>query len=334
MKMSDRLKSLLKTFDNDVSISMGVVVVVIGLLLRYVSPFEVFVEMWLFSVLGTVVLGVGFLLVVVGFIRLVTDRNSGHNGGKPLSHKEFEQKYSEIDLSSSCSGAKTIHTLAEERKPLSRKEIAKRSCSSVSHAANLLTSFVKKGYVLELQARGGYYYALTEKGVRLSEDIKAASQAQKLTPSGSTRGNLVESWLHKQSSPYYKEKLAKVPRGLKPGKQAIIGQQMIIAFGFLGGLFVHFAVNSNVLASQTILLEIALATLAWFGVTILCTLKVAGNLGIITLALAWASGFIIIRGDPLMSVGVTLLMSSVAMSAFLALYSTRARNVRGDRLAI
>lgn len=332
--MSDRLKSLLKTFDNDVSISMGVVVIVIGLLLRYVSPFEVFVEMWLFSVLGTVVLGVGFLLVVVGLIRLVTDRNSGHNGGKPLSHKEFEQKYSEIGLSNSSSAAETIQTLAEERKPLSRKEIAKRSCLSVSHSANLLTSFVNKGYVLELQARGGYYYALTEKGVRLSEDIKVAAQAQKLTPSGSTRGNLVESWLHKQSSPYYKEKPAKVSRGLKPGKQMIIGQQMVTAFGFVGGLFAHFAVSSGALASQTILLEIALATLAWLGVTIFCALKVAGGLGFLTLALAWASGFIIIRGDPLMSVGVTLLMSSVAMGAFLALYSARVRNVRGDPIAV
>jgi hypothetical protein len=73
------------------------------------------------------------------------------------------------------------------------------------------------------------------------------------------------------------------------------------------------------------MLEIGLVALCWAVATILCAVKVAGGLGVVTLALAWLSGFIVIKGDPLMSVGVTLLMSSVMMGAFLALYSGRSR---------
>jgi DNA-binding MarR family transcriptional regulator len=322
--MSDRLKSLMKSFDNDVSLGLGVVVVVIGLLLRYVSPFEVFVEMWLFSVLGTVVLGVGFMLVVVGFIRLFTDRTPSHQGGKPLSQEELEKRYSEIGSVNSSSGAKAIETLAGERKPLNRKEIAERSGLSISDTVSLLKSFVNKGFVLEFQARSSYYYALTEKGLRLTEDIKAAAQNATLNPSGPTRYRLVESWLHKQNSPYYKAKPMKASRRLKP-KQMIIGQQAAIIFGFLGGLFLNLVLNLSAAASQTMMLEIGLVILCWAVATILCAVKVAGGLGVVTLALAWLSGFIVIKGDPLMSVGVTLLMSSVMMGAFLSLYSGRSR---------
>lgn len=323
--MSDQLKSLMKTFDNDVSLGMGVVVVVIGLLLRYVSPFEVFVEMWLFSVLGTVVLGVGFLLVVVGFIRIFTDRNEDHEEGKPVSQEDLQKRYPEMGSVNSASGAATIGTLAEERKPLSRKEIAERSGLSVPNAANLLKFLVKKGFVMEFQARGVYYYALAEKGVRLSQDFKAAAQNRTSNPSASTGRVVGESWLHKHSSPYYKAKPPKVSRRLKP-KQMIVGQQAVIIFGFVGGLFVNFLLNLSAAASQTIMLEIGLAIACWVTATVLCAVKVAGGLGAVTLALAWLSGFIVIRGDPLMSVGVTLLMSSVMMGAFLALYSTRSRS--------
>ncbi len=323
--MSDSLKSLMRTFDNDVSLGLGIVVVMIGLLLRYVSPFEVFVEMWLFSVLGTVVLGVGFLLVVVGFIRLFTDGDSGHSGGKHLSHKEFEKKYPEISLTNSSSTSKTIETLADERKPLNRKEIAERSGLSIPHTANLLKMLVKKGFVLEFQARGSYYYALAEKGLRLSEDIKAPDQTVTLAPSSSTRYRLVESWVHKHSSPYYKEKQIKAKRWLKTGKRMIIGQQLMIALGFLGGLFLHFGFNTIAAASQTTSLVLTVAVLSWLTITIICAVKVAGGLGAVTSALAWLSGFIIIKGDPLMSVGVTLIMSSVMIGAFVALYSATSR---------
>jgi predicted transcriptional regulator len=323
--MSDSLKSLMRTFDNDVSLGLGIVVVMIGLLLRYVSPFEVFVEMWLFSVLGTVVLGVGFLLVVVGFIRLFTDRDSEHDGGKHLSHREFEKKYSEIGLTNSSSTTKTIETLADERKPLSRKEIAERSGLSIPKTANLLKMLVKKEFVLEFQARGSYYYALAEKGLRLSEDIKAAGQTVALVPTSSTRYRLVESWVHKHSSPYYKQKQVKAKRWLKTGKRMIIGQQLMVALGFLGGLFLHFGFNTIASASQTISLTLVVAVLSWLAITILCAVKLAGGLGAVTSALAWLSGFIIIKGDPLMSVGVTLLMSSVMIGAFVAFYSPASR---------
>jgi predicted transcriptional regulator len=321
----------MRTFDNDVSLGLGIVVVMIGLLLRYVSPFEVFVEMWLFSVLGTVVLGVGFLLVVVGFIRLFTDRDLDHGEEKHLSHKEFEKKYSEIGLTNSSSTKKTVETLADEIKPLSRKEIAERSGLSIPHTANLLKTLVKKGFVLEFQARGSYYYALAEKGLRLSEDIKAPDQTVTLASSSSTRCRLAESWIHKHSSPYYKEKQRKAKSWLKTGKRMIIGQELTIALGFLGGLFLHFGFNAIVAASNTMSLALIVIVLSWLTITILCAVKVAGGLGAVTSTLAWLSGFIIIKGDPLMSVGVTLIMSSVMIGAFVALYSTTSRTTAALR---
>lgn len=322
--MSDRLASLIRTFDNDVSLGLGVVVVIIGFLLRFVSPIQVLVEMWLFSVVGTVVIGLGFLLLVVGLIRFFTDKvtiNSFDEEGRPLSKKEFKKKYSEIDLAKSSTSFQAIETLAKEAKPLNRKEIAEKSGLSSTHTANMLKPFVKKGYVLEFQARGSLYYVLPEKGVRLSEDFKAATQGQKSPQPERSERKFENSWLNKHRSPYYSEKSTNCTHKPLPNKQRILLQQLALVFGFLGGLFTHFALNFSTYAPPTIPSLLALTTIAWLVGTILSARKVAGSLGLMTLALAWTSGFIVLGGEPLMSVGITLLMSSTAIGAFAVLYS-------------
>lgn len=328
IEMSDRFASLMRTFDNDTSLGLGIIVLIIGFLLRFVSPIEVFVELWLFSVAGTIVLGLGLLLVGAGLIRFLTDTESTHSLNeekRPISQKEFEKKYSGMSLANSSASVQAIETLAKERKPLNRKEIAEKSGLSNTYAAHVLKSFVKKGYVLEFQARGSFYYALAEKGLKLSEDIKAATQTQKSPQSESTQRKLEDSWLHKHKSPYYSEKPTNGSRGLMPNKQRILRQQLVLVFGFLGGLFIHFGVSFSASTLTAIPVLLTLAMLAWLSATILCARKVAGSLGVITLALAWLSGFIVIRGEPLTSLGVTLLMSSTTIGALAALYS-RAHN--------
>jgi predicted transcriptional regulator len=287
--------------------------------LGFVSPIEVFVEVWLFSLAGTVVLGLGLLLVGTGFIRFLADANSAHSlSNKPISQKEFEKKYPEISLANSSAGTQAIEALAEESKPMNRKEIEEKSGLSNTYAANVLKSFVEKGYVLEFQVRGVFYYALAEKGLRLCEDIKAAASMQKPIQPASARCTLADSWTHKNKSPYYSEKPTGGSRRLLP-KQRMILQQLVLIFGFLGGLYIHFGLNIGTLSTTSVLLT--LTVFAWLATAILCARRVTGSLGIITLALAWVSGYIVIVGEPLTSLGIMLLMSSTTLGAFAALLS-------------
>jgi len=236
---------------------------------------------------------------------------------RTLSRKDLKRKYSEIGLAKS-STVQAMETLAKEGKPLNRKEIAEKSGLSASQTANVLKPFVKKGYVLEFQARGTLYYVLAEKGIRLCEDLKASTQVQKTGQNDSLRHRLEETW-HK--SPYYSgEAISGAHRPISI-KEKIVLEQLVLVFGFFGGLFIHFRVDVNAFGLSTIPLLLALATIAWLAVSVLGARKLAGTMGVTTLALAWMSGFILINGEPLTSLGVTLLMSSTAIGAFAVLYS-------------
>lgn len=323
--MSNRIPSLIRAFDKDASLGLGIVVLVIGFLLRFVSPIEIFVELWLFSVAGTVVLALGLLLVVAGFIRLFTDKESDHSlndGTRLVSKKDLEKKYSEIGLTDSSSGLEAVKTLAEVGKPLSRKEISEKSGLSNTRLAEVLKPFVKKSYATEFEVRGSLYYVLTEKGLRLSEDIKAATQRQEPTQSENMRHMLKENWsqkkLNEHKPTYHDGKVVTT-------KQRILREQLALVLGFFGGLFIHFGIGFGMLSIftqvSTIPLILTLSMIVWLASTILFTRRAVGNLGVITLALAWISGFIVVRGDPLTSMGVTLLTSSMAIGAFAGLYS-------------
>jgi DNA-binding MarR family transcriptional regulator len=317
--MSDRFASLLRIVEDNTFLGLGIVILAIGFLLRFVSPIEVFVEVWLFSLAGTIILGLGLLLVGTGFIRFLADANSVHSlSKKPISQKEFEKKYSEIGLANSSSGTQAIEALAKESKPLSRKEIAEKSGLSNTHAANALKSFVEKGYVLEFQVRGVFYYTIAQKGLRLCEDIKSSASVQKLIQSKSARWTLADSWLNKNKSPYYSEKRTGGSRRLLP-KQKILLQQLVLIFGFLGGLYIHLGLNFGTLSTISVILT--LTVFAWLATSILCARRVTGSLGIITLALACMAGYIVVVGEPFTSLGIMLLMSSTTLGAFAALYS-------------
>jgi predicted transcriptional regulator len=319
--MSDRFASLLRTIEDNTFLGLGIVVLAIGFLLRFVSPIEVFVEVWLFSLAGTIILGLGLLLVGTGFIRFLADANSVHSlNKKPISQRDFEKKYSEISLANSSAGTQAMEALAEESKPLNRKEIAEKSGLSNTYAANVLKSFAEKGYVLEFQVRGVFYYTLAEKGLKLCEDIKTVTPVQKPIQSEPTRRTLADSWLNKNKSPYYSEKLTGGSRRLLP-KQRILLQQLVLIFGFLGGLYVHLGLNIGTGTLSTTSVLLTLTVFAWLATAILCARKVTGSLGIITLALAWMSGYIVVVGEPLTSLGIMLLMSSATLGAFAALYS-------------
>jgi DNA-binding MarR family transcriptional regulator len=318
--MSDRLAYLIRTFDDDVSLGLGIVVVILGFLLRFISPVQALVEMWQFSLLGTAITGLGILLLVVGLIRFFTDRvsiPSIDGQERTLSRKELKRKYSEIGLAKSSS-VQAIETLTKEGKPLNRKEIAEKSGLSTSQTANVLKTFVKKGYVLEFQARGTLYYVLAEKGMKLCEDIKASTQGQKTPQTESLQHKLEETW-HK--SPYYSgEAISGAHRPISI-KEKILLEQLVLVFGFFGGLFIHFGVDVDAFGLSTIPLLLTFATIAWLAITILGARKLAGSMGVTTLALAWMSGFILINGEPFTSLGVTLLMSSTAIGAFAVVYS-------------
>jgi DNA-binding MarR family transcriptional regulator len=330
--MSDRFGSLMRAFDKDMSLGLGIVVVIIGFILRFVPPIEILVEMWLFSLVGTMVLGLGFLLVVVGLICFLTDKDpvfSLNRQESPLSQKKFEKKYPGICPANSSATVLVIETLGRIRKPMNRKEIAEQSKLSNAHIARVLRSFIKKGYVLEFQVRGMYYYTLAEKGIKLSQDIQAATQAQKPVQFDPMQHRLKEGWLqrkvHGLSSSYYIERQIDASPGPISGKERILRQQLVLIFGFLGGLFVHFGLDFEVLTVlhnvQAMPFLLALTAFVWLVSSIFCAIKVAGALGVTTLALAWMSGFIVAMGDPLTSLGIPLLMSSMTIGAFATFYS-------------
>jgi DNA-binding HxlR family transcriptional regulator len=321
--MTESLAVLARAFDKSATLGLGAVVTVIGFLLRFVSPLQVLVELWVFSAVGVVVVGVGLLIVTVGIVSFLGDRESvdPSNRRKPISRKEFEKKYSGMSLADSSDSAHTVETLAKSEKPLSRKEIAEASGSSSGHVANKLKSLVSNGYVLEFQVRGTSYYVLSQKGLKLSQDIRAMAEWRKSPPTESSQIKLERSMLqrisHDPKTPYVGGKSAGTQPGLISGKQRILRQQLVLTSGFLGGLFIHFEALFATLMPATPFL-LMLATLAWLAFTTLCALKVGGRLGIMTLVLAWISGFIVATGDPFMSLGVMLLISSVAIGAFAA----------------
>jgi len=261
-------------------------------------------------------------LIVAGLIRFLTDRESINPLGRLISRKDFERKYSEIGLADSSTGSKTIETLAKTKKPMNKKEIVHASGLSSSQVAQAMKSFVNKGFVTEFQVRTSAYYVLTEKGVKLSQDIEVASQKRETASTTDVERKLKGSWLKRMLHEHQTAHLNKMPMSIK---QKIIREQVVLAFGFLGGLFIHFGVSVGVFSivpqGQTISLLLTLAAVAWLGSTILCARRAVGNFGVITLALAWLSGFIVAKGDPLTTLGVTFLISSIGIGAFAELYS-------------
>lgn len=330
--MSGGFASVIKTLEGDVPLGLGIVVVIIGLLLRVISPFEIFVELWLISVAGTVIVGFGLLIVVVGLIHFLTDKGLGQTSKKEekhISQKEFDKKYSEVSLANSSASVQAIKAMAIDRKPLNRKEIAEKASLSNTHTGHVLKSFLKMGYVLEFQVRDTFYYALSEKGLKLYDDIQTLAQTQNSSQSQTAQNQLTDGWLQRKlpmpKSPYYSQTPLNGLRGLIPNnKQRILRHQLILILSFFGGLFIHFEVNSNTLLQATSMsttpLLLTSAMLVWIASTILSTRKVAGKIGLIPLALAWTSGFTVASGDPLTSLGVTLIISSTAIGTFAALY--------------
>jgi DNA-binding MarR family transcriptional regulator len=318
--MSDRFMSFLTALENNTFLGLGVLAVMAGIVLPFVSPIQMFVKVWVTSVAGTVFLGLGVLLIGTGLVHSLTGKGSIHSlkEKRPISQKEFEKKYSEMSLTDSSANAQALEILAKENKPLNRKEIAEKSGMSPSYAAQVLKSFVEKGYVLEFQARGIFYYALAEKGLKLCEDFEAAASVQMPVQREPARSMLMENWLQKHNAPYYSERSRVSSSKLMP-KQRIVLQQLVLVSGFLGGLFVHFEINNGILSTTSGLLT--LTACAWLAITILCSRKVAGSLGLITLVLACMSGFIVMGGEPLTSLGVILIMSSTTIGALAALCS-------------
>ena len=241
--MSDAFTSLMRTLNKDMSLGFGVVVVITGFLLRFLFPIEVLVQLWLFSVVGTIVLGLGLVLIAAGLIHFLTDKESLSNGNKPISQKEFEKKYSGI--SNSSASVRTMEALAKEGRPLGRKEIAEKSGLSNTCAAHVLRSLVDKGYVHEFQVRGNsFYYDLSDKGVKLSEDIKAAAKGKESVQSNEFQCRLKESRLQRKmhkESPYYSETPTRGLLKTMPFKKRMLLQQALLIFGFIGGLFMHFS---------------------------------------------------------------------------------------------
>ncbi|MFX0198662.1 MAG: helix-turn-helix domain-containing protein [Candidatus Hodarchaeota archaeon] len=65
-----------------------------------------------------------------------------------------------------------IQELTEAEKPLSIKEIATRTNLSKIYTRGILKSLIKQEYVLEFKMGGRtLYYLLTEKGLKLSQEI-------------------------------------------------------------------------------------------------------------------------------------------------------------------
>lgn len=320
--MSDRFRSLMNVLDKDTSLGLGMVILVMGFLLRFVSPIEVFSELWVFSVIGTVVLALGLLLIVAGLIRFLTDRDGVHPLGRLISRKDFEKEYSEMGLADSPTRVKTIETLAKTKKPMNKKEIAHESGLSISQVAQTIKSFVKKGFVTELQVRTSSYYVLAEKGVKFSHDLEVANQKIDIAPSVNVERKLKGSWLKRKLHEHQTAQSDKMPIS---AKEKIMREQIILVFGFLGGLFIHFGVGFGVFSlspqGQTVQFLLTLSVFAWLAVTILCAQRAVGKFGIITLAMAWMSGLVVANGDPFTTLGVTVLMSSVGIGAFAELYS-------------
>lgn len=322
--MSDRFLTLMRALDKSTSLGIGIIIVVIGLLLRFFPPIEVFVELWLFSLAGTVVLGLGLLMVAVGLISFLAGNESvgPSDERRPITQKQLEKKHHGVSLADSSAGVHAVEALANVGKPLSRKEIAEGSGLTTAQVAYVLKSFVSKGYVAEFQVRGASYYALVEKGLRLCEDIRATSLQEKSPKPDGRDVKLKESWkqrrMHGNNMPYYDRQEMAGFYGLKPVKQRILRQQVVLIFGFLGGLFLNFGVNLGACMPTAMPWMLALTMVIWLVSTIFSARKVGGALGIMTLSLAWVSGFIVPRGDPLMSLGIVLLMGSVTIGAFAA----------------
>jgi len=92
--------------------------------------------------------------------------------GKLMSLEDLTKEYPEITLSRSSGNTKVIETLTKTEKPLNRKDIAKRTGLSTAYARSILKKLVKEEYVLEVSFGSRVlYYLLTQKGLKLSEDI-------------------------------------------------------------------------------------------------------------------------------------------------------------------
>ena len=224
--MSNRFASLMKTLDKDTSLGLGIVVMMMGFLLRFVSPIEVFGEMWLFSLMGTVVLALGLLLIVAGVIHFLMDRDSINPLSRFISQKDFARKCSEIGLADSTTGIKTIEAMAKAKKPMNRKEIVHESGLSNVNVAQALKSFVKNGLVTELQVRNASYYVLAGKGVKLSEDIEAPHQKQDAAPSDDVERRLRGNWLKRKLHEHQSAHHDKMPLSIK---EKVMRQQLIIS---------------------------------------------------------------------------------------------------------
>jgi predicted transcriptional regulator len=320
--MSNRLTSLMKVLDKDTSLGLGIVVMVMGFLLRFVSPIEVLGEFWLFSLMGTVVLALGLLLIVAGVIHFLMDKESMNPLNRFISQKDFARKYSQIGLDDSPTVIKTIEAMAKAKKPMNKKEIVHESGLSNTNVAQALKSFVKKGVVTEFQVRNASYYVLAEKGVKLSEDIEAPRKKQDTVPSEDVERRLRGNWLKRKLREHQSGQKDKMPISIK---EKVVRQQLILAFGFLGGLFIHFGVDFGIFAlvpqGQLTSFLLTLTAFIWLVSTVICARRTVGNVGVITLALAWMSGFIMIKGDPFTTLGATLLISSIGIGAFAELYS-------------
>ena len=92
--------------------------------------------------------------------------------GKLVPLKQLEKEYPEISLAGTPGNVRVMETLTKAEKPLNRKEIATRTKLSAIYTRDILKSLIKQEYVLEFQMGGRtLYYLLTEKGLKLSQEI-------------------------------------------------------------------------------------------------------------------------------------------------------------------
>ena len=105
-----------------------------------------------------------------------------------------------------------------------------------------------------------------------------------------------------------------------PSKGDVFAQEFVLGFGFLGGLFTWAGVdpeeeivkgllraffpNNEIVVTLVVVLFVLLST----GLGILGTLAMAGKLGLVVVALAWISGFLLPIGSSLTILGLVLLI--------------------------
>lgn len=325
IEMNHKLASLLRTLENSPYLCAGIITAFIGFLLRFFPLIILYGIVDLPSIAGIVAMIFGLFLVVVGAIDVFTDRMSSKrtDGRRIVTLKNLERRFSQCNLPYSSDRVQVLSKLGETIEPLNRKQIAERTGISNGRLSEVLKELAEKGCTIEFQTRGKTYCDLSRRGLMLAQDIAAAAQEPQIMQTIPAVPKLKASRFSKEKSKPYG--MSAPSRGKLT--RAIARQQTILIFSFIGGIFTCFAVTIETPLTR-ILVEIShftmtplLMTLAWLTATIICAYKTTHTLGVTSVALAWASGLLTFRGETLMILGISFLISSATIEFFDALYS-------------